>query len=127
MQRAFCIVKLTRILALGICVLLWTACAPQKNVIDSGLKALWVIDIAPLSDAEQALTLTLQGLVAQEQTAIWIADSGINAIHLKELREQGVKIYDVDSVWEQKNLDNRIMFENVAESTTSAARFLGRY
>jgi hypothetical protein len=53
-----------------------------------------------VSAAEQTLAVTVQGLVAQEDSAIWIADGGINAIHLKDLRQEGVEIRETDSAWE---------------------------
>ena len=61
---------------------------------------LWVIDIDKASPAEQTLAVTLQGLVNKQSARVWIADTGMNAIILDDLRKAGTNIHTVSSVWD---------------------------
>ncbi len=66
----------------------------------SGLETLWVVDPERLKPAEQTLALTLQGLVAEGPSAIWIKDVGMVALVLEDLVAEGVQARDVGSVWD---------------------------
>jgi hypothetical protein len=96
----FQVSKVLIYIQLIMCAVMITGCASNKASMDSGLKTLWVMEIDSLSDAEQMLAVTLQGLVARDETAIWIADTGINAILLDNLDGEGIEIRKTVSVWE---------------------------
>ncbi len=66
----------------------------------SGLETLWVVDPERLNPAEQTLALTLQGLVAEGPSAIWIKDRGMVALVLEDLVAEGVQTPDAGSVWD---------------------------
>jgi hypothetical protein len=61
---------------------------------------LWVIDIDKASPAEQTLAVTLQGLLNKPSARVWIADTGMNAIILEDLRTAGTHIHTLTSVWD---------------------------
>jgi hypothetical protein len=85
------------------CTVALTGCRPTPPPVahpPSGLKTLWVVDLETLSPAEQTLVVTLQGLVADGESAIWIKDGGMNALILEDLRDEGVSIQEVASVWD---------------------------
>ncbi len=88
---------------LGLCTMLLTGCNPTPIPVTfppSGLETLWVVDPDALSSAEQTLVLTLQGLVADGSSAIWIKDVGMNALILADLKEEGINIREAGSVWD---------------------------
>ena len=79
-----------------ICLFLVIPCSADTITVDDDI---WVVDKRYLSSAEGTLALTLQGLVAKERPAIWIRSGGMNAVILKELRQEGTNIHYENSVW----------------------------
>jgi hypothetical protein len=73
--------------------------AETLNQPVSNLETLWVLDPSSLSPEDQMLVLTLQGLVADQPEAIWIADEGINALILEGLEKTGVSVQTAESAW----------------------------
>lgn len=64
----------------------------------SGIDVIWVVDPNQLSEAEQVLVITLQGLVASGASVIWFAEEGmLNAILLEQLRDEGISIQQTAS------------------------------
>ncbi len=88
---------------LGLCTVLLTGCNPTPIPVvspPSGLETLWVVDPDVLSPAEETFVLTLQGLVADGSSAIWIKDVGMNALILADLKKEGTNIREAGSVWD---------------------------
>ena len=66
----------------------------------SGLKVLWVVPHDRLRPAEQVLAQTIQGLVSNRQSAVWMQSDGFYATAEEQLRREGVSLRPVASVWD---------------------------
>lgn len=101
-------------------------------MMENALKTLWVIDLGPLSAAEQTLAVTLQGLTAGGASAIWIKDGGMNALILKDLRQAGVTIREVTSAWEllatfREQVKGAIVYKLETDSINVATSLCGPF
>ena len=77
-----------------------TSLTIQPTASVTPVSDLWVIDIDKASPAEQTLAVTLQGLLNKPSARVWIADTGMNAIILADLRAAGTHIHTLTSVWD---------------------------
>lgn len=73
---------------------------PTVQMAPPVLPELWVIDLDRAAKSEQTLALTLQGLLAKQAPKIWIAGSGMNAVILDRLIQNGTRVHYMASVWE---------------------------
>jgi hypothetical protein len=112
---------------------LLTACGldiPLEDRDDTLLEKLWVVHTDALSPAEQTLAVTLQGLVARERTAIWVADGCINGVILQQLQAEGVSVQETRSVWElldvfRAHVNGAIVYDSGTPSINVATSLCG--
>ncbi len=60
---------------------------------------IWVLPHPDMSPAEQALALTLQGLVNRTRPRLWMQAGGMSAVVLDELRREGWRVRNEPNVW----------------------------
>lgn len=103
---------------------------PLRPDLDTPLEKLWVLHTSDLSPAEQTLAVTLQGLVAGEPTAIWVADGCINGMILEQLQAEGIDIREARSVWElleafRPHVRGAVLYESGTPSINAATSLCG--
>ncbi|MCL5998245.1 MAG: hypothetical protein M1546_19660, partial [Chloroflexi bacterium] len=104
LRRRFCLTMMHSLLFAAACAS-GPGAVPMATLTPSvpqapSIPELWVIDVERASPAEQALALTLQGLVNKKAARIWIASDGMNALILDQLRKEGTRVQTAGSVWD---------------------------
>jgi hypothetical protein len=61
---------------------------------------LWVLRHDSARAAEMVLAQTLQGLIGRDSPKLWLDKSGMSAVILNQLQQEGVRIHRVTSVWD---------------------------
>lgn len=61
---------------------------------------LWVLRHDSTRAAEMVLAQTLQGLVGRDHPKLWLEKSGMSAVILSQLQQEGVEVHRVATVWE---------------------------
>lgn len=101
-----------------------------QNLPPSGLKSLWVIPERGFSPAERTLAQTLQGLVGRQRPQIWFRSDSMYAIIEAQLKQEGVTLQDVASVWDlvrtfQKDIKGAILYRQDMPSVNVATSLCG--
>ncbi len=123
------IIALTSVIA----IMVVAGCRPAPSPVmhpPSGLSSLSVVDPEQLTPAEQTLALTLQGLVAEQEEAIWIKDVGMNALILEDLAAEGVALNQATSVWDlvaahRDSVEGMILYDLGTDSINVATSLCG--
>ena len=118
-----------------VCAVALSGCNPTPTSTPvthppSGLTTLWVVDPDALSPPEQTLVLTLQGLVADNPSAIWVKEPGMNALILEDLRREGVALREASSVGDllatfAADVEGMVLYELETDSINVATSLCG--
>lgn len=90
--------------------LLWSGPGISKQVIPATYLSsvlpisiptdIWVVNPDPMPMKLRLLTITLQGLVSKEKTAIMLKQGGLTAMIRQELEQEGTVFHDNATVWQ---------------------------
>lgn len=106
------------------------AAAAEPGPAAAAPREIWLVDRKGMSLGEQALVVSLQGLVAKREPVIWLDHDGMTRVLLDELRAEKTKVIPVSSAWEllklfRSHVQGMVVFKFGTESINAASSLCG--